>query len=275
MASPLDLIDPWPDVARGVAVLVAGEIVDDRGDVATPLPWASVTKLATALSAILAIAAGQLRLDDPAGPPGATVAHLLAHASGLDFDTRTVRAPVGRRRIYSNAGYEVLAETVAGAVGRPFEHWLTETVLGPLGMTSTRLVGSSAAGLIGPLGDLVGLAEELARPSLLPPEWADAMRRVAFPGLAGVLPGLGYQASNDWGLGPEVRDGKAPHWTGSSNSPETFGHFGAAGGFVWVDPAANVACVCLTGEPFGPWAKAAWPALSDAVLEHYAPGAVT
>jgi len=264
------MIETWPSATRGVVVLMAGDIVEDRGDVTTPLPWAAVTKLATAMAAMVAIARGQLRLDDPAGPPGATVAHLLAHASGLDFDTRTVRAQPGRRRIYSNAGYEVLAETVAAAVGRPFEEWLTEAVLGPLGLTSTKLEGSPAAGLVGPLGDLVGLAEELAKPWLVPPEWADAMRQVAFPGLAGILPGLGYQASNDWGLGPEVRDDKAPHWTGSSNSPGTFGHFGAAGGFVWVDPLADVACACLTGEPFGSWAKAAWPALSNAVLDRYA-----
>jgi len=268
--SPLDAIETWPAVPRGVAVLVSGEIAEDRGDVATPLPWASVTKLATALATVIAIAGGWLGLEDPAGPPGATVAHLLAHASGLDFETRAVRAPVGTRRIYSNAGYEVLAETVGAAVGRRFDEWLTEAVLAPLGMTSTRLEGSPAAGLVGPVGDLVGLAEELARPWLVPPDWAGAMRRVAFPGLAGVLPGLGYQASNDWGLGPELRDGKSPHWTGSSNSPETFGHFGAAGGFVWVDPVADVTCVCLTGAPFGPWAKRAWPELSDAVLARYA-----
>jgi len=270
VASPLGVIETWPAAPRGVAVLVSGEIADDHGDVATPLPWASVTKLATAIAAMLAVAGGRLRLEDPAGPPGATVAHLLAHASGLDFETSAVRAPPGTRRIYSNSGYEVLAETVAGSVGRPFDQWLRETVLGPLGMTSTRLEGSPAAGLVGPLGDLVGLGEELARPSLLAPPWAEAMRRVAFPGLAGVLPGLGFQAANDWGLGPEVRDAKTPHWTGSANSPATFGHFGASGGFVWVDPVADVACVCLTGTPFGAWAKAAWPALSDAVLAEYA-----
>jgi hypothetical protein len=33
-----------------------------------------------------------------------------------------------------------------------------------------------------------------------------------------------------------------------------------------VDPEARVACVVLTDREFGAWAKAEWPALSDAVL---------
>jgi CubicO group peptidase (beta-lactamase class C family) len=89
---------------------------------------------------------------------------------------------------------------------------------------------------------------------------------VAFPGLVGVLPGFGRQDPNDWGLGPELRDHKSPHWTGSHNSPRTFGHFGQAGGFLWVDPEAGLACACLTDRPFGPWAAEAWPALADDVL---------
>jgi len=266
VATPLALIDDWPPGARAAAVLVGGDIVDDRGDVGVALPWASVTKLATALATFVAVEQGVLALDTPAGPPGATVRHLLAHASGLDFATPEIRAAPGRRRIYSNTGYEVLAATVARTVGRPFDAWMADAVLGPLGMTGTVLDGSPAAGLTGPLADLVGLAEELQRPWLVSADTAAAMRTVAFPGLAGVLPGLGYHLLNDWGLGPEVRAGKSPHWTGSANSANTFGHFGAAGGFVWVDPEAGVACACLTGTAFGPWARRAWPALSDAVL---------
>jgi CubicO group peptidase (beta-lactamase class C family) len=266
------MLDSWPAGHRAAAVLVGGEIVDDRGDVDVALPWASVTKLATALATLVAVQQGKLGLHTPSGPPRSTVRHLLAHASGLDFDTPEVRAEPGRRRIYSNTGYEVLAETVARAVGEPFSEWLQAAVLEPLGMTATGLEGSPAAGLVGPLGDLVGLAEELQRPWLLSPQGAKEMRTVAFPGLAGVLPGLGYQALNDWGLGPEVRGRKSPHWTGTASSPATFGHFGAAGGFVWVDPDAGVACACLTGLSFGPWAREAWPVLSDAVLAAHRTG---
>ena len=86
---------------------------------------------------------------------------------------------------------------------------------------------------------------------------------VQFPGLDGVLPGLGRMEPNDWGLAFELRDAKSPHWTGSRNSRATFGHFGASGTFLWVDPDASVACGVLTDRPFGDWAKEAWPGFSD------------
>ena len=96
---------------------------------------------------------------------------------------------------------------------------------------------------------------------------------VQFPGLTGVLPGLGRMEPNDWGLAVELRDAKSPHWTGARNSARTFGHFGASGTFLWVDPDGQLACGVLTARPFGDWAKAAWPALSDAVLADYSSSA--
>jgi CubicO group peptidase (beta-lactamase class C family) len=72
--------------------------------------------------------------------------------------------------------------------------------------------------------------------------------------------------TNDWGLAFELRDHKSPHWTGTLVSPRTFGHFGASGTFIWVDPDAGVACAVLTDREFGDWAKDAWPVFSDAVL---------
>jgi CubicO group peptidase (beta-lactamase class C family) len=53
---------------------------------------------------------------------------------------------------------------------------------------------------------------------------------------------------------------------GADNSPGTFGHFGGAGTFMWVDPVADIALVALTDRDFGPWALDVWPSLSDAVL---------
>jgi CubicO group peptidase (beta-lactamase class C family) len=71
---------------------------------------------------------------------------------------------------------------------------------------------------------------------------------------------------NDWGLGFELRDAKSPHWTGTRNSPETFGHFGGSGSFLWIDPAPGVALMSIGDLDFGDWALEAWPRLSDAVL---------
>ena len=90
---------------------------------------------------------------------------------------------------------------------------------------------------------------------------------VVFPGLSGVLPAFGRQDPLDWGLGFELRDAKSPHWTGSRNSPRTFGHFGGAGTFLWVDPDAGAALGVLTDREFDRWAIEAWPRFSDAVLE--------
>jgi CubicO group peptidase (beta-lactamase class C family) len=146
-------------------------------------------------------------------------------------------------------------------------------VLDPLSMTGTALApGSSPAwGASGPLEDLLVLATELLAPRLVAPQTLAAATAVAFPGLAGVLPGFGRYAPCDWGLGFELRDDKAPHWTGARNSPATFGHFGQSGAFIWVDPSAALACAALCDLDFGPWARRAWPSLSDAVLETWAP----
>jgi CubicO group peptidase (beta-lactamase class C family) len=118
----------------------------------------------------------------------------------------------------------------------------------------------------------VALAGELLAPTLVSPGTLQKATSVAWPGLAGVLPGFGRQDPCDWGLGPEIRDHKAPHWTGSANSPQTFGHFGQTGSFLWVDPTAELAVAGLSSMAFGPWAKHAWPALSDAVLAAFGRG---
>jgi len=236
-----------------------------HGDAGMRGPWASVTKLVTALAVLVAVEEEMIDLATPAGPPGATVRHLLAHASGLAFGSAAIRAVPGERRIYSNTGFEVLAGVVAERAEMPFALYLGEAVLEPLAMTGTRLEGGAAAGLVGPLDDLVKLCAELLQPLLSASMFREATT-VAFPGLAGELPGFGRCAPLDWGLGFEVRDGKAPHWTGSGNSPQTFGHFGRSGSFLWVDPQVGLACAALSGRDFGPWAAAAWPALADAVL---------
>jgi CubicO group peptidase (beta-lactamase class C family) len=70
-------------------------------------------------------------------------------------------------------------------------------------------------------------------------------------------------------LGFEIRDGKSPHWTGSSNSGETFGHFGQSGTFIWADPTADLALVVLTDRDFDKWTDPLWPALSDGVLREF------
>ncbi|HET9071574.1 MAG TPA: serine hydrolase domain-containing protein [Acidimicrobiales bacterium] len=265
MPDPLAAVAAWP-VTAAVAVVTAEGIGATAGDLDRPRPWASVSKLLTALSVLVAVEEGTLSLDDPAGPPGSTVAHLLAHASGVAPDGPRVLAPPGTRRIYSNAGFELLGQALEEAAGMPFAAYLRAATIEPLGMVATTFTGSPAAGAHGPLRDLTRLATELLAPRLVSPATLDAASHVAFPGLDGVLPGYGPQRPNDWGLGFEIRGRKDPHWTGRSNSPATFGHFGRSGSFVWVDPEAGVALAELADEPWGPWALEAWPPLADAVL---------
>jgi CubicO group peptidase (beta-lactamase class C family) len=262
----LAAIDGW-GAEHASAWLVDPDGVRARhGDDAHPFRWASVTKLATAWLVLIASDRGLIGLDEPAGPPGATVRHLLAHASGLPFEGRTVLAAPGRRRIYSNAGFDELGALVEERSGTSFEVALTDWILHPLGMERTRLVGRPSEGLHGPIGDLAALAAELLRPSLVAAGTAREAMTVAFPGLIGLVPGVGRFDPCDWGLGPELHAGKVPHWMAERNSAATFGHFGGAGGFVWVDPVADLALTVLTDRDFGPWALEAWPALSETVL---------
>jgi CubicO group peptidase (beta-lactamase class C family) len=265
-------VDDWP-VGRAVAgVTRAAAPIATTGDEHASFSWASVTKLATALAALVAAEEGTLDLDQPAGPAGATVRHLLAHSSGLPLDAGAPIAPPGSRRIYSNAGFETLAAAVATAAEMPFADYLREAVLEPLELAAT-LEGSPAAGITGTLSDLLALGRELLAPTLVARETLAEATAVAFPGLVGVLPGYGRMEPNDWGLGFELRDDKRPHWTGSRNSPQTFGHFGQSGSFLWVDPTAGIACASLADTRFGDWAKEAWPRLADAVLVEVGTGA--
>ena len=208
----------------------------------------------------------RLDLDEPAGPPGSTVRHLLSHASGLPFEGEALLAAPGRKRIYSNPGFDLLGDLVAARAGKTFESALVAMILRPLALDRTFLEGRPSEGLAGPILDLAAFARELLRPTLLTPSSAAAMREVAFPGISGVLPGIGRFDPCDWGLGVEIHDDKRAHWMGSRNSPATFGHFGGSGTFLWVDPAVDRALVVLTDRRFGAWALDAWPAFSDAVL---------
>ncbi|GAA1221382.1 serine hydrolase domain-containing protein [Prauserella alba] len=263
----LRLIEQWPVPHAAAAVVGAdGTVRGTHGDTTRVFPLASVTKLLTAYAALMAVEEGVVELDTPAGPEGATIRHLLAHTAGLAFDQHKVQAPPGQRRLYSSAGYEQLADALTEKSGIPFGDYLTEGVLTPLGMTSTALTGSPGAGAESTVDDLVRFAAELFRPRLIARSTLDEATQVQFPGLNGVLPGLGHQKPNDWGLGFEIRDGKDPHWTGTASSPRTFGHFGQSGTFLWVDPDAGLACIALTDRDFGPWAVEAWPVFTDAVL---------
>ena len=270
----------WPVGRAGVAVVspsgvetasLGGVTGGDRFQVA------SVTKLMTSLAALAAVESGRIDLDQPVpeagGAEDVTLRHLLAHAGGFPFESPGRPRPPGQRRIYSNVGFRALAEAVADGVGTTFGAWLSSSVLDPLDMSSTGLVdrrgidGDPAAGAASTLDDLVRLARCLldrGAPVVGPGLFAEATT-VQFPGLAGLVPGVGRFDPCDWGLGFELHDGKHPHWMGDRRSPSAFGHFGASGCFLWVDPDAGLAAAAVTDRSFddGKWAMATWPGWSD------------
>lgn len=260
----------WQVPNAAAAVITADGVVETFGDQDRSFELASVTKLLSGYAVLAGIEEGALGLDDPAGPPDSTVRHLLAHTSGYGFesDSPAVTRP-GSKRIYSNRGIEELAGHFAKVTGIDFDTYLSEGVLEPLGLAATELYGSPAFAARSTVTDLAVFVRELLSPALLATETLETAITVHFPGLPGILPGLGRFNPLDWGLAFERNFGRPGHWAGTSVSRSGFGHFGAAGTFVWVDPEAGVGCVCLTDLAFGDWAKQAWPGVCDAVLQEY------
>jgi CubicO group peptidase (beta-lactamase class C family) len=270
--SALDEVADWPVNSAAAAIVGPSGVIAEFGDTRQRFALASVTKPLVARAAHIAIEEGVVELDTEAGPPGSTVRHLLAHASGYSMHSAEPMAKPGHRRVYSNYGFQVLAETIEHASGIALGRYLTEAVFEPLGMTDSSLEGGTEAagfGATSTVADLTAFAGDLLGPATVSAQMQAEAIAVQFPGLTGVLPGFGVQRPNDWGLGFEIRDAKSPHWTGSSNSSRTFGHFGQSGTFLWVDPEVGRALVVLTDREFGEWAYPRWPALSDEVLREF------
>jgi CubicO group peptidase (beta-lactamase class C family) len=261
----LSQIEAWEVPFAAAGVTRANGVVAERGNTTRSVRLASVSKPVTALATLVAAEEGVVDLDEPAGPPGSTVRHLLAHASGLPFEGGAPVTKPGRRRVYSNEGFAVVAAHLERAAEMPFAEYVREAVCRPLGL-GLDPEGHPGAGMHASLDDVLALSRELLAPSLVHEETHAEMVAVQFPGLDGVLPDFGRFSPLDWGLGVELKGGKEPHWSGAATSPSTFGHFGGSGTFLWVDPERGVACAALTNRPFGPWAKDAWPRLGDAVL---------
>lgn len=267
----LTTLADWPVGHAAAAVVGAdGTVLESYGDLDGVYALASVTKPLVALAVLVAVEEGALGLDDRAGPGGSTVRHLLSHASGMAPDSADPVARPGTRRIYSNAGFDALGAHLGTATGIDTADYLRQALCEPLGLTATTLAGPAASGGRSSVRDLARVAAELLAPGrLLHPSTAGQIGQVQFPGLSGVVPGFGRQPTCDWGLGFEIRDSKSPHWTGATNSPGTYGHFGRSGTFLWVDPVARLGLVVLTDTEFEQWAKDAWPPLADAVVQNF------
>ena len=141
---------------------------------------ASMTKAFTALAILRLRDEGRLSLDAPAetfvpelrswryptaDSPRITIRHLLTHTAGFVTDnpwgdrqqplpeadfTAMLRQgvafsrPPGTAMEYSNFGYALLGRIVANVSGRPYRTYVEQTLLKPLGMTSTGFEVSEA-----------------------------------------------------------------------------------------------------------------------------------
>src|SRR5437763_13460416 len=117
----LEAIDRWGARTAAACVVRADGPAAEHGPRDVALRWASVTKLLTGLAVLVAVEEGTVDLDEPAGPEGSTLRHLLAHASGLSPEEGPPLMPPERRRIYSNYGIELAAARVDERAGMPFE----------------------------------------------------------------------------------------------------------------------------------------------------------
>ena len=136
---------------------------------ATNFRLASVTKQFTAMSILMLIDRGQLKLETtlkeifpnfPDYGKNITIKNLLQHTSGLiDYedlipDTATIQVKdqdvlnlimqtdstyfqPGSKHQYSNTGYALLALTVEKISGKPFRDFLRDNIFQPLGMDNT------------------------------------------------------------------------------------------------------------------------------------------
>ena len=276
-APPEQLSDLLAEVETWEPATVAVGVTDPDAPLATHGPtdevlwFASVSKPVTAYGVLLAAEQGELSLDEPveipAGEPGPTVRHLLAHAGGLGPEPDSRHTTPERRRVYADWAYELLGDLVAARTGLAFERYLDAEVFAPLGMARTHLGGPAGHGIHGSLDDLLRFGRELLAPTLLSTDALAAAAQVAFPGLDGVVPGFGRQTPNDWGLGFEIKGSKTDHWMGTRLPEPTFGHFGLSGAFLWVDPTRQVAAAELADQRFGSWAKQHWGPFNDALVE--------
>jgi CubicO group peptidase (beta-lactamase class C family) len=267
---PLAAVTQWPVPTAAAAVVDAQGIRDSVGPLQHEFWLASVTKPLAALAMLVAVEEGAVELTDPADEtllPGATLRHLLAHASGVAPERAMRSFPPSTRRVYSNVGIEMAGALVEAAAEMPFASYFDEAFVRPLALTSTSLQGSPARDGRSTVADLAEVMRRVLSPDgfLHESTLADATT-IQYPGLRGVLPGFGMQDPNDWGLGFEIRGMKQPHWTGAANSAATFGHFGLSGTMMWIDPVAGVGLIALADREFGDWARHAWPLLADDVL---------
>ncbi len=210
-----------------------------------------------------------------------------------------LEAAPGTRVCYSNTGYGLLALVVERVTGQPFAQALEVLVLKPLAINGYLGAepGQPVARLGGQLGTHAGTELEpynsafwrgLALPwaglltdaagalalvrafagvpaGFLPPALLAEATSDQTGGLAGGTPGFLQWPHCPWGLGPELRGSKRPHYTPGVAAATTFGHAGGSGCMAFYDPQTRVAWAMLSTRTLpGWWLR--WPAIGAVLL---------
>jgi CubicO group peptidase (beta-lactamase class C family) len=205
-----------------------------------------------------------------------TIRHLLSHTSGLSIRTETtilqsakegLENPPGTKMVYSNTGYDLLGELIERVSGQPFEEIIANRIFKPLGMENSTFVhvgldrercvlGRPGTTYDWPIEDEGGvwasstlwstaydmglfLQTFLNRGSygdcqLLSPASVDAMTQNQVRGMPReIYDGITTPPS---GYGWFLLEGlKFPNYP-KKQSKSSYGHSGASGAFIWVDP---------------------------------------
>ena len=145
-------VSEWPVDNVTAAVVRPGHELEVLGDLDHPYRLASISKPLAAWATLVAVEEGIVTLDDRPRfvevQQGCTLRHLLSHAGGYPFEGTVPIAPPGRRRIYSNTGFEIIGAEVEAASGMPFAQYLREAVFEPLEMPASELRRSPAHGVL-------------------------------------------------------------------------------------------------------------------------------
>lgn len=180
-------------IARGDTVLTTGACGFASCDNSTAnspqtvLAIGSITKMFTAAAIGHLAESGRLRIDGtvaeylddvPEDKAEITIRQLLNHTSGLgtyhettnagDFEQKTrdealevilrrrLRFAPGKREMYSNSGYTLLAVILEEASGQSYADYVREHLLVPAGMTSTGFWGEKFAAMAATPNELSG-----------------------------------------------------------------------------------------------------------------------
>lgn len=282
----------------------------------TIFDMASLTKVVATTSAVMMLVEdGRIRLSDPVakyipdfgkyGKDRVTVRHLLTHMSGLRPDVdlgdpwvgyeaaialagdEVLGAPPGRRFVYSDIGFFLLADIVAKVSGQPFEQFVVARLFGPLGMKDTGFQpAASLRGRIAPtevctpygwpcagpdaqmlrgtvhdptarrMGGVAGhaglfsTADDIARFArmLLRGGELDGVRVLSPLTVARMTsPSTPDGESNVRGLGWDM-DSSYSSNRGELLPVGSFGHTGFTGTSLWIDPATHVFVVFMSNR---------------------------